>query len=46
LPERHDVGRAISSADEQKLLDAIAASRSHVLLPLFISRHRYGSTRV
>jgi integrase len=36
LPERHDVGRAISSADEQKLLDAIAASRSPALLPLFI----------
>jgi integrase len=36
LPERHDVGRAISAADEQKLLDAIAASRSPALLPLFI----------
>ena len=36
LPERHDVGRAISSADEQKLLDAVAASRSPALLPLFI----------
>jgi len=36
LPERHDVGRAISSEDEQKLLAAIAASRSPALLPLFI----------
>src|SRR6266851_1648402 len=36
LPERHDVGRAISSADEQKLLEAIAVSRSPALLPLFI----------
>lgn len=36
LPERHDVGRAISSEDERKLLDAIVASRSPALLPLFI----------
>jgi hypothetical protein len=36
LPERHDVGRAISAEDEQKLLAAIAASRSPALLPLFI----------
>jgi len=36
LSERHDVGRAISAKDEQKLLDAIAASRSPALLPLFV----------
>jgi len=36
LPERPDVGRAISAEDEQKLLAAIAASRSPALLPLFI----------
>lgn len=36
LSERHDVGRAIDTADERKLLDAIAASRSPALLPLFV----------
>jgi integrase len=36
LSERHDIGRAISSEDERKLLDAIGASRSPALLPLFV----------
>lgn len=36
LSERHDVGRAISPADERKFLNAIAASRSPALLPLFV----------
>lgn len=36
LPERRDVGRAISSSDERKLIDAITKSRSPALLPLFV----------
>jgi integrase len=36
LKERHDVGRAISTEDERKLLDAAAQSRSPALLPLFV----------
>jgi integrase len=36
LPERHDVGRAISAEDEKKLLSAASASRSPALLPLFL----------
>ncbi len=36
LRERHDVGRAIAFADERKILDAIGASRSAALLPLFV----------
>jgi integrase len=36
LPERHDVGRAISLADEFKLILAASASRSPALLPLLV----------
>jgi len=36
LPERHDVGRAISLEDESKLLAAASASRSPALLPLLL----------
>jgi hypothetical protein len=36
LRERQDVGRAISRADEQRLLDAIRQSPSPALLPLFV----------
>jgi integrase len=36
LPERRDVGRAISSSDEGKLIEAITKSRSPALLPLLI----------
>lgn len=36
LPERHDVGRALSSTDEAKLLAAAGASRSPALLPLLV----------
>jgi integrase len=36
LPERHDVGRAVSAADERKLLSAASASRSPALLPLLL----------
>jgi integrase len=36
LPERHDVGRAATRADEDKLIDAIRQVRSPALLPLFI----------
>jgi integrase len=36
LPERHDVGRAISREDESKLLAAASASRSPALLPLVL----------
>jgi len=36
LPERHDVGRAISLADEFKLIAAASASRSPALLPLLV----------
>jgi integrase len=36
LRERQDVGRAISRADEQRLLDAIRRSPSRALLPLFV----------
>jgi integrase len=36
LPERHDVGRAISPEDEAKLLAAAGASRSPALLPLVL----------
>jgi integrase len=36
LPERHDVGRATSREDEEKLIDAIGKVRSPALLPLFI----------
>ena len=36
LRERRDVGRAIGSGDEKKLIDAAAKSRSPVLLPLLI----------
>jgi hypothetical protein len=36
LPERHDVGRALSSEDEAKLISAASASRSPALLPLFL----------
>jgi integrase len=36
LPERRDVGRAISTSDEKTLLDAIKKSRSPALLPLFV----------
>jgi integrase len=35
LSERHDVGRAIDFADEQKILEAISRSRSPALLALF-----------
>ena len=36
LPERHDVGRAISREDETKLLAAASVSRSPALLPLIV----------
>lgn len=36
LPERHDVGRAISRGDESKLLAAASVSRSPALLPLVV----------
>jgi integrase len=36
LRERKDVGRAISPEDEQNLLEAVSASRSPALLPLFV----------
>jgi len=36
LRERRDVGRAISSVDEKKLIDAAVKSRSPALLPLLI----------
>lgn len=36
LRERRDVGRAISSGDEKKLIDAAVKSRSPALLPLLI----------
>lgn len=36
LPERHDVGRAVSAVDEAKLIAAASASRSPALLPLLL----------
>src|ERR1019366_5922945 len=36
LRERHDVGKAISSDDEGKLLSACEVSHSTALLPLFV----------
>jgi integrase len=36
LHERHDVGRAVSHEDEEKIIDAIRQSRSPALLPLFV----------
>ena len=36
LPERHDVGRAISPGDESKVLAAASVSRSPALLPLIV----------
>jgi integrase len=36
LPERHDVGRAISPEEEAKLLAAASQSRSPALLPLIV----------
>ncbi len=36
LRERRDIGRAISSVDEKKLIDAATKSRSPALLPLLI----------
>ena len=36
LPERHDVGRAISAEDESELLAAASVSRSPALLPLVV----------
>jgi integrase len=36
LRERHDVGRAISHEDEERILAAISQSRSPALLPLFV----------
>jgi integrase len=36
LRERHNVGRAISSEDERKLLDVVEQSKSPALLPLFL----------
>jgi integrase len=36
LPERHDVGRAVSAEDEAKLIAAASASRSPTLLPLLL----------
>jgi integrase len=36
LRERHDVGRAVSHADERKLLEAAGCSRSPALLPLLV----------
>lgn len=49
LPERHDVGRAISAEHESKLLAAASASRSPALLPLVVlsldSGMRLGETQ-
>jgi len=49
LPERHDVGRAISSEDESKILAAASVSRSPALLPLVVisldSGMRLGETQ-
>jgi integrase len=36
LPERHDVGRAISAGDEAMLIVAASGSRSPALLPLLV----------
>ena len=36
LPERHDVGRAMTVQDETKILAAAAGSRSPALLPLIV----------
>jgi integrase len=36
LPERHDVGRAVSSGDEARLIAAASASRSPAILPLLL----------
>jgi integrase len=36
LPERHDVGRAVSAEHEAKLISAASASRSPALLPLLL----------
>ncbi len=36
LPERHDVGRAVSAGDEAKLIAAASVSRSPALLPLLL----------
>ena len=36
LPERHDVGRAVSAGDEAKLIAAASMSRSPALLPLLL----------
>ena len=36
LGEPHDVGRAISREDEERILTAIGHSRSPALLPLFV----------
>ena len=36
LRESHDVGRAISHEDEERILTAIRDSRSPALLPLFV----------
>ncbi len=36
LPERHDVGRALTIQDETKILAAAAGSRSPALLPLIV----------
>jgi integrase len=49
LPERHDVGRAISPEDESKILAAASVSRSPALLPLIVlsldSGMRLGETQ-
>jgi integrase len=36
LPERHDVGRALSVEDQAKLITAVGGSRSPALVPLFL----------
>ena len=36
LPQRHNVGRAVSPEDESKLITAAGESRSPALLPLFL----------
>jgi integrase len=36
LPERHDIGRAISVQDEKRILAAASRSRSPALLPLIV----------
>lgn len=36
LPERHDIGRATSREDEEKLMEPIRQVRSPALMPLFI----------